>query len=254
MEIKNQVAVITGGGSGMGAATARHLSEQGAKVILLDMNLAQAEKVAKETKGLAIACDVTQAATVESAIQRGVEQFGSVSIVVNCAGVAPAQRIVGREGAMPLEDFRRVIDINLIGTFNVMRVCAAQMMQQKPMNSDEERGVIINTASIAAFEGQIGQAAYSASKGGVVALTLPAARELAKWGIRVMTIAPGIIATPMMAGLGEEVQTSLAAAVPFPHRLGEANEYARLVETIIKNAYLNGSVIRLDGALRMAAK
>lgn len=254
MEIKNQVAVITGGGSGMGAETARHLAQLGAKIVLLDTRLDQALMIAKEIDGLAIASDVSDANSVKQAIQQAVDQFDAITICVNCAGIAPAQRIVGREGAMPLDEFRRVIEINLIGTFNVMRLCAEQMIRQKPLNNDGERGVIINTASVAACEGQVGQAAYSASKGGVVALTLPAARELAKWGIRVMTIAPGIIATPMMANMPREVQTSLVAAIPFPQRLGKPQEYARLVEEIIRNAYLNGSMIRLDGAIRMSAK
>jgi NAD(P)-dependent dehydrogenase (short-subunit alcohol dehydrogenase family) len=254
MEIKNQVAVITGGGSGMGAETARHLAQQGARVVLLDTRLDHAQAVAKELGGLAIACDVSDADSAKNAITQAVQAYHSISICINCAGIAPAARIVGREGAMPLNEFRRVIEINLMGTFNMMRLCAEQMMRQQPLNNDNERGVIINTASVAAFEGQIGQAAYSASKGGVVSLTLPAAREFAKWGIRVMTIAPGIIATPMMANMPDEVQESLAAAVPFPHRLGQPKEYAQLVETIIKNSYLNGSVIRLDGALRMSAK
>lgn len=254
MEIKNQVAVITGGGSGMGAASARHLAQQGARVVLLDTRLDHAQTVAKEIGGLAIACDVSDADSVKNAIAQAIQTYHSISICINCAGIAPAARIVGREGAMPLDEFRRVIEINLIGTFNMMRLCAEQMMRQQPLNNDGERGVIINTASVAAFEGQIGQAAYSASKGGVVSLALPAAREFAKWGIRVMTIAPGIIATPMMANMSDEVQESLAATVPFPQRLGQPQEYAQLVETIVKNAYLNGSVIRLDGALRMKAK
>lgn len=254
MEIKNQVAVITGGGSGMGAETARHLAERGARVVLLDTRLDSAQTVAKEIGGLAIACDVSDADSAKNAITQAINTYQSIAFCINCAGIAPAARIVGREGAMPLNEFRRVIDINLIGTFNVMRLCAEQMLKQQPINQDGERGVIINTASIAAYEGQIGQAAYSASKGGVVSLTLTAAREFAKWGIRVMTIAPGIIATPMMANMPDDVQSSLAAAVPFPHRLGKPQEYAQLVETIIKNSYLNGSVIRLDGALHMDAK
>ncbi len=254
MEIKNQVAVITGGGSGMGAATAKHLHQQGVRVAVIDNRLENAERVAKEVNGLAVECDVRDADSAKRAITAVVKEFHRITVCVNCAGIAPAGRIVGREGALPLEDFRRVIDVNLIGTFNVLRLCAEQMMKQEPVNNDGERGVIINTASIAAYEGQIGQAAYSASKGGVVALTLPAAREFAKFGIRVMTIAPGVISTPMMEGMPDAVQDSLAASVPFPHRLGHASEYASLVEHIIQNTYLNGSVIRLDGALRMLAK
>ncbi|WP_423062525.1 SDR family NAD(P)-dependent oxidoreductase [Candidiatus Paracoxiella cheracis] len=254
MEIKNQVAVITGGGSGMGAETARRLKEAGANVALLDYDKKKADAVAHEIGGFAVECDVSQATSAENAIKQVVDQFGAITICVNCAGVAPAARIVGREGAMPLQDFDRVIQVNLIGTFNIMRLCAAQMMKQEPLNNDGERGVVINTASVAAFEGQVGQVAYSASKGGVVALTLPAAREFSKFGIRVMAIAPGIVATPMMMAMPDEVQDSLAASVPFPKRLAQASEYARLVKDIIENPYLNGSVIRLDGALRMAAK
>jgi len=254
MEIKDQVVVITGGGSGLGAATARHLAKLGARVALLDARLDAAEKIAKEIDGLAIASDVSDANSCEKAIKKIIETFQIITICVNCAGIAPAQRIVGREGAMPLDAFAQVINVNLIGTFNVMRLCAMQMMQQSARNEDGERGVIINTASVAAYEGQVGQAAYSASKGGVVSLTLPAAREFARSGIRVMTIAPGIIATPMMTAMPEDVQASLAAAVLFPSRLGQPQEYAELVESIIKNPYLNGSVIRLDGALRMNPK
>lgn len=254
MEIKNQVAVITGGGSGMGAETARFLKKNGANVALLDFDKQKADAVANEINGFSVACDVSQAESAEQAVKQVVEKFGAITICVNCAGIAPAARIVGRQGAMPLQDFDRVIQVNLIGTFNVMRLCAQQMMCQEPLNHDNERGVIINTASVAAFEGQIGQAAYSASKGGVVALTLPAAREFAKFGIRVMAIAPGIVATPMMKSMPDEVQAGLAATVPFPQRLGHADEYARLVKDIIENPYLNGSVIRFDGALRMAAK
>jgi NAD(P)-dependent dehydrogenase (short-subunit alcohol dehydrogenase family) len=254
MEIKGQVAVITGGGSGLGAATARHLVKRGARVALLDARLDAAEKIAKEIDGLAIAGDVSDPSSCEKAIKKIIASFQIITICVNCAGIAPAQRIVGREGVMPLDAFAQVINVNLIGTFNVMRLCAMQMMQQSARNEDGERGVIINTASVAAYEGQIGQAAYSASKGGVVSLTLPAAREFARSGIRVMTIAPGIIATPMMTAMPEDVQASLAAAVPFPSRLGQPQEYAELVESIIKNPYLNGSVIRLDGALRMNPK
>lgn len=254
MEIKNQVAVITGGGSGMGAETARFLKKIGANVALLDFDKQKADAVANEINGFSVACDVSQAESAEQAVKQVVEKFGAITICVNCAGIAPAARIVGRQGAMPLQDFDRVIQVNLIGTFNVMRLCAQQMMCQEALNHDNERGVIINTASVAAFEGQIGQAAYSASKGGVVALTLPAAREFAKFGIRVMAIAPGIVATPMMKSMPDEVQAGLAATVPFPQRLGHADEYARLVKDIIENPYLNGSVIRFDGALRMAAK
>lgn len=254
MEIKNQVAVITGAASGMGAETARYLKKAGANVALLDYDKQKADLIANEIGGFAVECDVSQADSAQKAIKRVVEKFGSITICVNCAGMASAARIVSRDGAMPLENFDRVIQVNLVGTFNIMRLCMAQMMRQQLLNSDQERGVVINTASIAAFEGQIGQAAYSASKGGVVALTLPAAREFSKFGIRVMAIAPGIVATPMMMDMQDEVQDNLAASVPFPKRLGHVVEYARLVKEIIENAYLNGSVIRFDGALRMSAK
>lgn len=254
MEITNKVAVITGAGSGMGAATACYLAQAGAKIVALDVNAEAAKQIAKKTKGLGIACDVTDDESVTSAIENVVVEFSHIHINVNCAGIAPAGRIVGREGPMPLNVFAKAIEVNLIGTFNVMRRIAAQMYQQAPLNEDKERGVIINTASVAAYEGQIGQAAYSASKGGVVAMTLPAAREFGPFGIRVMTIAPGIMDTPMMAGMSESVQQSLAATVTFPQRLGHAEEYAHLVAHIIGNAYLNGEVIRLDGAIRMAKK
>ncbi|AAO90381.1 SDR family NAD(P)-dependent oxidoreductase [Coxiella burnetii] len=254
MEIKDQVAVITGGGSGMGAETARFLRHRGAKVVLLDKEIDKARDIAKELDGLAVECDVSDAKSSEAAVKTVVKKFQFITININCAGIAPASRIVKRDGAMPLADFQKVIDVNLIGTFNLLRLCAEQMVKQGSINDDGERGVIINTASIAAYEGQIGQAAYSASKGGIAALTLPAARELSKFGIRVMTIAPGVIATPMMANMPDEVKQSLAGAVPFPSRLGQPREYARLVGEIIENPYLNGSVIRLDGALRMAGR
>jgi NAD(P)-dependent dehydrogenase (short-subunit alcohol dehydrogenase family) len=250
----NKTAIITGGASGMGAETARALAAKGAKVALLDMNFAAAQELAQNLGGLAIACNVTDAKSVEEALTAAQEVLGPVRICVNCAGVAPAKRMVGRDEAMPLEDFSKVININLIGTFNVMRLAAQAMSQLEPVNDEGERGVIINTASVAAYEGQIGQVAYSASKGGIVGMTLPAARELAKFGIRIMTIAPGIMATPMMAGMPKEVQDNLAATIPFPHRLGNASEFAKLVLHIIENSYLNGEVIRLDGAIRMQPK
>ncbi len=251
MHLKNISALVTGGGSGMGAETARKLAEQGAKVAILDINLANAEKIAQEINGIAVQCDVSDAANATTAIEQVNRILGPVRICVNCAGIAPAKRIVGREGAMPLDDFRKVIDINLIGTFNIMRLTATHMSKLDALNDSNERGVIINTASVAAFEGQIGQAAYSASKGGIVALTLPAARELAQFGIRVVTIAPGIMETPLLSTLPEQVQTSLKTMVPFPKRLGKTSEYAKLVLHIIDNIYINGEVIRLDGAIRM---
>lgn len=254
MNIKNCAAIVTGGGSGLGAETARALAKAGAKVALFDVNLQNAEQLAKEINGVAIQCDVSNSDSAIAAIGKAKELHGAARICVNCAGIAPAKRIVGREGASPLEDFSKVVNINLIGTFNIMRLAAADMSQLEPLNEDGERGVIINTASVAAYEGQIGQAAYSASKGGVVAMTLPIARELARFGIRVMTIAPGIMGTPMMAAMPQEVQDSLAAAIPFPKRLGKASEYAQLALHIVENPLLNGSVIRLDGAIRMGEK
>jgi NAD(P)-dependent dehydrogenase (short-subunit alcohol dehydrogenase family) len=213
------------------------------------VNLDQARKVAEEIGGAAIPCDVTDSSSAESAIAIAREKHGPARVLVNCAGIAPGKRIVGREGPMPLADFVKVIQVNLIGTFNMMRLAAAEMSTMEPIG--DERGVIVSTASVAAFEGQIGQAAYAASKGGVASLTMPAARELAQFGIRVLAIAPGIMLTPMMTGMTEEVQKSLGASVPFPKRMGRPSEYAALVLHCIENEYLNGEVIRLDGALRM---
>jgi len=254
MHIKDLSAIVTGGGSGLGAATAHSLAQAGAKVAVFDISLSSAQAVAKAIDGLAVQCDVSNTESVMQALNQVQAMYGSPHICVNCAGVAPAKRIVGREGAMPLEGFVKVIDVNLIGTFNVMRLTAALMSQAEPINEYGERGVIINTASIAAYEGQIGQAAYSASKAGVVGMTLPAARELAQFGIRVMTIAPGVMETPMMKSKPQNVSADLAAMIPFPKRLGLASEYAQLVLHIIENSYLNGSVIRLDGAIRMQPK
>ncbi|MDQ2953412.1 MAG: SDR family NAD(P)-dependent oxidoreductase [Pseudomonadota bacterium] len=251
MDPKGQAAIVTGAASGLGAATAQLLAQQGAKVALLDVNDAGA--VAAEIGGLALKCDVTNESSASAAIDQARTQHGTARILVNCAGVGPAKRIVGRDGPMPLADFKRVIDINLIGTFNMMRLAAAEMGMLPPL-ADGERGVIISTASVAAFEGQIGQAAYAASKGGVAALTIPAARELAQFSIRVLAIAPGIFATPMLKALPQEAQDSLGASVPFPKRLGEPREFAELVLHCLRNGYLNGEVIRLDGALRMAPR
>ncbi len=251
MQIKGQTAIVTGASSGMGAATARHLASCGASVALLDINAEALAPVAAETGGLAIPCDVADAGAMESAVARVAETLGAARILVNCAGIAPAKRIVGRDGPMLLDDYRRVIEVNLIGTFNAMRCAAAAMMPLQPVTGSGERGVIVCTASVAAYEGQIGQSAYASSKGGIVALTLPAAREFSKFGIRVMTIAPGLIGTPMLMGMPQEVQDSLAASVPFPKRFGEPGEFARLVEHIVGNEMLNGDVIRLDGAIRM---
>src|SRR5437870_6882946 len=251
MDIKGHAAVVTGGASGLGAATASELACAGAKVTVMDVNLDGARALAEKIGGHAVACDVTNAEQSSAALKDARERHGAARIVINCAGVGPAKRIVGRDGPMPLADFERVININLIGTFNMMRLVAADMQSLSPL-ADGERGVIIMTASVAAFEGQIGQAAYSASKGGVAALTLPAARELARYGVRVVAIAPGIFATPMVEGLPENVRDSLAASIPFPSRLGRPEEYAALVLHLCSNPMINGEVIRLDGALRMA--
>jgi NAD(P)-dependent dehydrogenase (short-subunit alcohol dehydrogenase family) len=247
MELKNQIAVVTGGASGMGKATAEALLQCGMRVMVWD-------KCIDGLKGDALECDVRQADSVEQALEETIRRLGIPRVCVQCAGIAPAKRIVGKEGAMPLADFQRVIDVNLCGTFNVLRVMAAAMQGLEPLGDSDERGVIVNTASIAAYEGQIGQAAYSASKGGVVSLTLPAARELAAYGIRINTIAPGLVATPMLLSMPEEVQASLAASVPFPKRLGRPQEFAALVVHVIENCLINGAVLRLDGALRMQAR
>jgi NAD(P)-dependent dehydrogenase (short-subunit alcohol dehydrogenase family) len=253
MNVKGHAAIVTGGGSGLGAGTAKMLAAAGARVALLDVNMEGAEKVAKEIGGIAIRCDVSNAADGEKAVAAARDKHGAARVLINCAGIAPAARIVGKEGPLALDAFARVINVNLIGSFNMMRLAAADMAKLEPL-ADGERGVIISTASIAAFEGQIGQAAYAASKGGVAALTLPAAREFARSGVRVMTIAPGIFGTPMLLGMPQAVQDSLAAQVPFPSRLGTAEEYAKLVMHILDNVMLNGEVIRLDGAIRMGAK
>ena len=253
MDINGHPAVVTGGASGLGAATATVLAHAGAKVACMDVNLDAAQKVAREIGGLAVRCDVTDAEQSAKALAEARERHGAARILVNCAGVGPAKRIVGRDGPMPLGDFERVIKINLIGTFNMMRLAAADMQGLSPL-AEGERGVIITTASVAAFEGQVGQSAYSASKGGVAALTMPAAREFAQFGIRVVCIAPGIFHTPMLMAIPEESQKSLAASVPFPKALGRPDQYASLARHVIENSYLNGEVIRLDGALRMAPR
>ena len=253
MEIKGQAAIVTGGASGLGAATARTLAAAGARVAIFDVNQKAAADIANDINGIAVTCDVADARGAEDAIGKAAADHGPARVLVNCAGVGPARRIVGRDGPMPLEDYERVIRINLIGTFNMMRLCAAAMQTLDPL-ADGDRGVIVSTASVAAFEGQIGQAAYSSSKGGVAALTLPAAREFAQFGIRVLAIAPGIFGTPMLKALPQEAQDSLGASVPFPKRLGEPREFAALVMHCIHNGYLNGEVIRLDGALRMAPR
>lgn len=253
MKLAGQAAIVTGGGGGLGAATARFLAAAGAKVTVLDVNMEAANAVASEIGGLAISCDVSDAGSAETAVATAREAHGAARVLVNCAGIGPAERIVGRNGPMPLENFRRVIEINLIGTFNLARLAAADMVGLDPLE-DNERGVIISTASVAAFEGQIGQAAYSASKGGVHALTIVGAREFARNGIRVNTIAPGLFGTPMLLGMPQEVQDSLAASVPYPSRFGLPEEYAKLVMSILDNVMLNGETIRLDGAIRMAPR
>ena len=255
MQISDPVVLVTGAGSGLGAAVARMVVESGGKAVILDVNTGAGQAMAESLGANARfqRCDVTSDAEGRAAIGAARATFGRIDALVNCAGVAPGEKIVGREGAHDLDRFARAISINLIGTFNMLRLAAEAMAGQDPAPNGE-RGVIVNTASIAAFDGQIGQAAYAASKGGVAALTLPAARELARHGIRVVTIAPGIFATPMMAGLPAEVQESLGASVPFPSRLGDPAEYAALVRHIFENPMLNGEVIRLDGALRMAPK
>lgn len=254
MNINGISAVVTGGGSGMGAETARQLAKAGAKVAVLDLNKDNAEAVAKEIGGIAVACDVSDDASARAAFDAVKQAQGAVRVLVNCAGIAPAARIVGKDGAHDLGFFAKVIGVNLVGTFNMLRLAAEQMSAQEPLNDTGERGVIINTASVAAYEGQIGQAAYSASKGGVVGMTLPAARELARFGIRVVTIAPGLIGTPMLMNMPQEVQDSLVATTIFPKRLGLPEEYAKLALHIVDNAMINGETIRLDGAVRLAPK
>ncbi|MEZ5932345.1 MAG: SDR family NAD(P)-dependent oxidoreductase [Alphaproteobacteria bacterium] len=253
MEINGTAALVTGGASGLGLATARLLAGRGAVVTLLDLPGDRLDQAAESLGCQAAACDVTDSEQAAKAVRSARDASGPARMLVNCAGIAPAGRIVGRSGPLPLEQFEQVIRVNLIGTFNLLRLAAADMAETEP-NDDGERGVIVNTASVAAFDGQIGQAAYAASKGGVAALTLPAARELARFGIRVVTIAPGIFETAMLKGLTEDIQKSLGASVPFPQRLGRPSEYAELVRAIVENPMLNGETIRLDGALRMAPK
>ncbi|MBB5703879.1 NAD(P)-dependent dehydrogenase (short-subunit alcohol dehydrogenase family) [Ochrobactrum daejeonense] len=255
MQIENRVFLVTGAGSGLGNAVAEMVVGAGGKVVLLDVNAQAGEEAAKKfgTSALFQRTDVTSEDDGKAAIAAALNAFGRIDALVNCAGIAPGEKVLGRDGAHKLDSFTRAISINLIGTFNMLRLAAEAIAKNEPGESGE-RGVIVNTASVAAFDGQIGQAAYSASKGGVAAMTLPVAREMARHGIRVITIAPGIFATPMMAGMPQEVQDALGASVPFPSRLGKPAEYAALVRHIAENQMLNGEVIRLDGALRMAAK
>jgi NAD(P)-dependent dehydrogenase (short-subunit alcohol dehydrogenase family) len=251
---KGIAAIVTGGGSGMGAATARALAVAGAKVALLDVKEDAAATVAKEIGGLAIACDVTSGDSVSAALAKANAAHGPARIVVHCAGILIGKRILGKEGVADLEHFAKVVNVNLVGAFNILRLAAAEMEKLEPLTKSGERGIIINAASIAAFEGQIGQAAYAASKGGVVAMTLPAARELARVGIRVMAIAPGAVATPMIGEVPDDIRKSIEASIPFPSRFAEPEEFASLALHIIDNEMLNGTVIRLDGATRLAPK
>ncbi|QNT69878.1 SDR family NAD(P)-dependent oxidoreductase [Defluviicoccus vanus] len=251
MDVKGLAAIVTGAGSGLGEITARALAAAGAKVAVFDLAEEAANRVASEIGGVACICDVSNAESAEAAVAKAKAAHGAARIVVQCAGIAPPAKIVGRKGPHSLDLYSKVVGINLVGTFNIMRLTAADMLALDPVGDTQERGVIINTASIAAFEGQVGQAAYASSKAGVVGLTLPSAREFAPAGVRVFCIAPGIFKTPMMAGLPEETQKTLGAEVPFPSRLGNPQEYAKLALAIIDNPYLNGEVVRCDGALRM---
>ena len=252
MQLKDIGVIVTGGGSGLGAATARGMAAKGAKVTILDINKKGADAVAAEIGGIAVEANVVSEESVTKAIEAAEAAHGVTRVLVNCAGTGDAIRIVSKKGVFPLEAFKRIVDINLIGTFNVLRLVAARLTEAEPIG--EERGVIINTASVAAFDGQIGQASYSASKGGVVGMTLPIARDLAQYRIRVMTIAPGLFLTPLLMSLSEEARASLGAQVPFPSRLGDPSEYAALATHIVENPMLNGETIRLDGAIRMAPR
>ena len=251
MDVKGLAAIVTGGGSGLGAETARHLAAAGAKVTVLDLNAGGAQAVAEEIGGLGLACDVGSAEAGEAAAAQAREAHGPCRVLVNCAGIAPPKRVVGRDGPMPLEAFEQVVRVNLIGSFNMLRLAAADMVAAEPLE-DEERGVIVSTASIAAFEGQMGQAAYAASKAGVIGMMMPAARELSRSGVRVMTIAPGLIATPLLLNMPQEVQDNLAAQIPFPKRFGKPAEFASVVMEIVRNPMLSADTIRIDGGMRMA--
>jgi NAD(P)-dependent dehydrogenase (short-subunit alcohol dehydrogenase family) len=254
MKISGSSAIVTGGGSGLGEAVARELARQGARVAVLDVNAEGAQRVAAEIGGIACRADITRTEDVTAALDAAEAAHGTPRIVMNIAGIGTAKRVIGKDGSpAPLEDFERVVRINLVGTYNVIRLAAARIAKLEPM-ADGERGVVLNTASVAAFDGQVGQEAYSASKGGIVGMTLPLARDLAQWGIRVMTVAPGLFRTPLMEQLPAEVQQSLAASIPFPKRLGQPEEFAALAAHIVSNGHLNGEVIRLDGALRMAPR
>lgn len=253
MQVADKVFLITGGGSGLGAATARLLSEHGARIVVVDVNEEAGRSVAEAISGVFVRADVSNENDMQAAVQTAVDEFGGLHGVVNCAGIGSAARVIGKNGPFPLDAFQRVIQVNLVGTFNAIRLAAAAIAQADA-NEDGERGVIVNTASVAAFEGQIGQAAYSASKGGIVGMTLPIARDLASHGIRVNTIAPGIFDTPLLGKLPDEARAALGKQVPFPQRLGRPEEYAMLAKQIIENPMINGETIRLDGAIRMAPR
>ncbi|MBT9385051.1 SDR family NAD(P)-dependent oxidoreductase [Pseudooceanicola sp. CBS1P-1] len=254
MEISDTIALVTGAGSGLGEATARRLAGLGAKVAVMDLSEAAAARVADQIGGIAVAADVADSAAVEAAFATVAAQLGTPRIVVNCAGIGTAARILPRDGALPIDAFERTLRVNLLGSYVVLSHAAKAMSAADPLDADGARGVIVNTASVAYQDGQIGQAAYAASKGGIASLTLPAARELARWGIRVMTIAPGLFETAMSAGLPPDVRKTLEAGLPFPSRMGRPGEYAMLVQQIIENPLLNGEVIRLDSAVRLAPK
>lgn len=252
MDISGHAAIVAGGASGLGAATARALAEAGGRVAVLDVNMEVARETAASIDGIAVECDVTSAEGADAAIRKAVEALGAPRVLVNCAGIGPAERILGREGPQPLENYARCININVVGTFNMLRLVSEHMSKAEVLDTDGERGVIVNTSSVAAYDGQVGQAAYASSKGAIAGLTLPAARELARHGIRVVAIAPGVFETPMLRGLPQPAQESLEQATPFPSRLGTPDEYANFVMCILGNKMLNGEVVRLDGALRLA--
>lgn len=253
MNIQGKVALVTGGGSGLGAETARALAERGARVAVVDLNQTAADSVAKEVNGISVKCDIRLEEQVSAALDNIEQQLGTPQIVINSAGIGSAHRILARSGVHPLEQFKQVIDVNLIGSFNILRL-TAERMSKLEVEASGERGVIVMTASVAAYEGQIGQAAYAASKGGIVSLTLPAARELSSFAIRVLTLAPGLFKTPLMNELPEDVQDALGDSIPFPKRLGDAGEFAALAVHCCENSYLNGEVIRIDGGMRLPPK
>jgi NAD(P)-dependent dehydrogenase (short-subunit alcohol dehydrogenase family) len=253
MQVATQSALVAGGGSGIGAAVAKHLAGLGAKVAVLDVNLEGATATAAEIGALALECDIARVQSAENALAKARTAHGPARILVNCAGILSAGRILGKDGPLPLDAFRRVIEVNLIGAFNLLRLAADDMAKLAPV-VDGERGVVINTSSIAAYEGQIGQIAYATSKAGMAGMTLPAARDLARHGIRVLAVAPGLVATPMLTNLPQDMQDALAQSIPFPQRLADPSEVARLVQHMIENVMLNGEVVRLDGALRMPPK